>query len=264
MIPAMLFIALSVSCAKHELDKSKKVTSSQREAAISGAMELLQTNQIKEALAITTSLVAIDADNAETQETHALALISQGWNFLEFRDDSAAEDSWERALEAYQHACRLTENPGLLQLSTGQLAQMLHNDDVAIQYYTQSHSNNIEDERASFFLSQIYLLQKDWPQAKYWLEESVKRNATEPFALISLALAEAELGNCLEALQISTKGCSILPEDPNIRFVQARVVRLCGSPQQAMEILLALPTNMQETEMFLEELNFCKQELEVD
>jgi len=200
----------------------------------------------------------------ETQETHALALIAQGWNFLEFRDDSAAEDCWERALEAYQHACRLTENPGLLQLSTGQLAQMLHNDDVAIQYYTQSHSNNIEDERASFFLSQIYLLQKEWPQAKHWLKESVKRNATEPFALISLALAEAELGNCHEALQFSTKGCSILPEDPNIRFVQARVVRLCGNPQQAIEILLALPTNMQETEMFLEELNFCKQELEVD
>ena len=72
MIPATLFIALSVSCAKHELDKSKQVTSSQREAAISGAMELLQTNQIKEALAITTSLVAVEADNAETQETRLL------------------------------------------------------------------------------------------------------------------------------------------------------------------------------------------------
>jgi hypothetical protein len=41
-------------------------------------------------------------------------------------------------------------------------------------------------------------------------------------------------------------------------------MRLCGNPQQAIEILLALPTNMQETEMFLEELNFCKQELKVD
>jgi tetratricopeptide (TPR) repeat protein len=258
MIPATLIVVLFLGCAKQETNQAPELSASQREAAISSAMELLQTDQVPEALAITSTLIAKDPMNAESQEVYALALIARGWKLQERRDAQGAQKAWDEALTAYMNACNYSSNPGLLELSTGQLAQMLQNDELAIVYYKNAHLNNKKDARAAFYLSQIYLLNKDWVSAKNWLTQSLLRTPNEPFALLSLALAEAELSNCETALRLAIDGCEILPSDPNIRFVQARVVRLCGNSQHAHEILLSLPIQFQQTALFQEELENCK------
>ena len=161
------------------------------------------------------------------------------------------------ALRAYILACNQSGTPGLLQLSTAQLAHMLEDIPTATKYYKLAHENVIDDARASFFLAQIDLINSRWDSAKVWITESMNRNSNEPFALLSLALIEAQLGNNREAIELANKGCSILPEEPNLRFIQARVFRLAGRPEQALEILIALPRAIQDSELCRGEFDSC-------
>ena len=225
-------------------------------------MELLQTNQVKEALAITTTLVDRDPHSSESQEVYALALIARGWELQKQFDVAGAEYNWSLALEAYNKACKQSKNPGFLQLSAGQLAQMLYEKKLAIFYYQSAHTSELTDARAAFFLSQIYLLDKEWELAKHWATESLQRAKNEPYALLTLALAEAELGNFGISSSLAERGCSISPNDPNLRFIQARIVRIQGKPKQALEVLLSLPTSFKESDLYKEEIALCNHEIE--
>jgi tetratricopeptide (TPR) repeat protein len=210
-----------------------------------------------EALAITSILVARDPDSAQSQEVHALALISEGWRHENSGNPEAGTEKWAEALDAYILACDQSTTAGLLQLSTAQLAHMLGEIPIAKKYYELAHQNVFNDARASFFLAQIELLNSQWEPAKRWITQSLKRNPNEPFALLSLALIEAELGNTSVAVELATQGCNLLPEEPNLRFIQARVLRLAGNPEQALEILIALPKPMLESPMCKGEFDSC-------
>ena len=257
MIPAMLIVAFATACSNTETPQSQQITVDQRESAIDSAMQHLQANRSMEALAITSTLVARDPDSAESQEIHALALISEGWRHENIGNPDVGTEKWTEALDAYILACNQSTTPGLLQLSTAQLAHMVGEIPTAKKYYELAHDNVFNDARASFFLAQIDLLNSEWEPAKRWIKQSLKRSPNEPFALLSLALIEAELGNTSVALELATQGCLILPDEPNLRFIQARVVRLAGNPVQALEILIALPKNMLETSMCKEEIDSC-------
>ena len=250
MIPAILCVAFIAACTNTESSQSQQITVEQREAAIDSAMQHLQANRSKEAIAITTTLIDRDPSSAQSQEVHALALIAEGWRYDNIGEAQLAGDKRKEALDAYITACQQSNTPGLLQLSTAQLAHMIGDLPTAISYYTLAHENVSNDARASFFLAQIALINSEWEVAKRWITESMQRNPNEPFSLLSLALAEAELGNTSEAVKLAQQGCQILPNEANLRFIQAKVSRLAGNPEQALEILLALPDSFQQSQMY--------------
>lgn len=253
----MLVAAFIAACSNQETPQSQQITVEQRESAIESAMQHLQANRSMEALAITSTLVARDPDSAQSQEIHALALISEGWRHENNGNPDAGAEKWSEALDAYILACNQSTTAGLLQLSTAQLAHMLGEMSIAKKYYKLAHQNVINDARASFFLAQIDLLNSQWESAKRWITQSLERNPNEPFALLSLALIEAEIGNTSIAVELATQGCNLLPDEPNLRFIQARVLRLAGNPEQALEILIALPKDMQESDMCKGEFDIC-------
>ena len=266
MIPCILGIALVASCSNSESEQSNQntavesgpaITVHQQEAAIDSAMQHLNANRSKEAIAITTTLVNRNPNSAEAQEVHALALIAEGWRHDNSGNPTLGRSMWEEALAAYIVSCNQSTAPGLLQLSTAQLAHMLGDIPTAQMYYKLSHENVPQDARASFFLGQIELLNSQWEPAKSWIVQSLARNPNEPYALLSLALIEAQLGNVAEAVEIANKGCAILPSEPNLRFIQARVMRLAGRPEQALEMLMALPKNIQDSELCQGEFQSC-------
>lgn len=257
MIPAILIVAFITACTNTETPQTQQITVEQREASIDSAMQHLQAGRSMEALSITSILVDRDPTSAQSQEAHALALIAEGWRYDNSGDQEQGLEKRNEALTAYIIACNQSTTPGLLQLSTAQLAHMLGDIPTATKYYTLAHENVINDARASFFLAQIELINSRWDTAKVWIKESMERNPNEPFALLSLALIEAQLGNISEAIELANKGCGILPEEPNLRFIQARVFRLAGRPEQALEILIALPKTIQESEMCQGEFNSC-------
>ena len=217
----------------------------------------LDAGRIIEALAVTSTLVERDGASAQSQEAHALVLLAEAARLDGLDQSEQATFSRHSALNCYQIACSVSTKPQLLQLSTAQLAHMIDAIPTATKYYTLAHENVINDARASFFLAQIELINSRWDTAKVWITESMVRNPNEPFALLSLALIEAQLGNASVAIELANKGCGILPEEPNLRFIQARVFRLAGRPEQALEILIALPKTIQDSEMCRGEFDSC-------
>ncbi len=217
----------------------------------------LDAGRVLEALAITSTLVERDADSAQSQEAHALVLLADAARLNELFQPEQATNSRLKALGAYTVACTLSTNPGLLQLSAAQLAQMLGKDEVAKQYYKAAHENVPIDSRAAFFLAQMHMLQEEWNEAKQWIDASLERDPFEPFALLSSALIEVQLGNIEAANTRAAQGCDINPNEPNLRFIQARVVRLSGNPDRALEILATLPEVLRESPIGMEERSMC-------
>jgi tetratricopeptide (TPR) repeat protein len=262
MIPFLLTAVIATSCTREETSQESQISVEQRRAAINSAMEHIDANRVDEAMAIASTLVRKDSSSSQTQETYGIVLLAQSFKYEELGDIKSAIATRKKALQAYIEACKHSSSPGLLHLSTAQLAQDVNDLTTARTYYKLAHDNNTNDGRAAFFLTQLHLLEKEWDQAKHWARESLNRNPNEPYTLLSASLAEAELGNCLEANALSTKGCTINPNDSNLRLMQARVLRLCGNPIQALEILSGLPEAMQETDIVEDEKGLCLIEIE--
>ena len=236
---------------------AEPITVQVRRSSIDAAMVHLDAGKVLEALAITSTLVERDPDSAQSQEAHALVLLADAARLDTMYQAEQAGYSRSKALEAYKTACAQSTNPGLLQLSAAQLAQMLGKDELAKQYYKSAHENVPIDSRASFFLAQIHMLQEEWIEAKQWIDASLERDQFEPFALLSSALIEVQLGNIDVAITRATQGCDINPNDPNLRFIQARVIRLSGNPDRALEILATLPKVLRDSPIGMEERSLC-------
>jgi Tfp pilus assembly protein PilF len=264
MIPAVLstVLVLTAGCSDADSSTETSVTVEQRRTAINSTMEYLDSGKGKEALAIISTLAKRDPHSAVTQEKYATVLLAHSLQLSNEGDEAKGIALRKLALDAYITACKNSNSPGLLQLSTAQLAQMLGENDVAALYYEQAHNSNVNDGRAAFFLTQLHLLGKEWNQAKHWASESLLRDPNEPYTLLSAALVEAELGNFPQAQSYSERGCKILPDDPNLRCMQARVVRLSGNPTRALEILSALPLQMRGSTLVKDEQLLCMQEIE--
>jgi tetratricopeptide (TPR) repeat protein len=217
----------------------------------------LDAGRIIEALAVTSTLVERDGASAQSQEAHALVLLADAARLDGLDQSEQATFSRHSALNCYQIACSVSTKPQLLQLSTAQLAQMLNEDEIARHYYKLAHENVPIDSRAAFFLAQMHMLQEEWDEAKSWIDASLQRDKYEPFALLSSALIEAQLGNLDEANKLARQGCAIRPNDPNLRLIQARVMRLSGNPNRALEILGILPLEFRDSPIAKEERSLC-------
>ena len=261
MIPVLVLAVVLTGCKNNESPTARLITPEQRAAAIESAMEYLDAGNVKEALAITTTLITREhitgAVNAESQETYALVLLAHAEQLDMTSENELAESERRKALDAYIATCDLLPQPGLLELSTAQLAHMLGELEVARDYYIRSHQSTPKDGRASFFIAQMAMLDNDWGTAQKWINESMERNENEPFTLLSSGLIEAQLGNFKTALLRASQGCKIKPDDSSLRFMQARVIRLAGNPAQAMDILGNLPKDFRNSPLVQDEINTC-------
>ncbi len=262
MIPAVLSIVLGAGCSDANSLQESSITIEQRRAAIKSTMQHLDGGRGREALAIISSLAKKDPHSPATQEAYATVLLAHSLQLDRDGEMDKGITYRRMALEAYRAACTNSTAPGLLQLSTAQLAQMLGETKVATLYYEKAHDSNEGDGRAAFFLTQMYLFNKEWQQAKHWINESLLRDPNEPYALLSAALVEAELGNFSMAQAYSKRGCEILPDDPNLRCMQARVIRLSGNPTRALELLSALPEPVRGSALVNDERALCILQIE--
>ncbi|MEE2820107.1 MAG: hypothetical protein VX615_05780, partial [Planctomycetota bacterium] len=235
MILALSIVALSQSCKNEVSPQSQGIPIEKRTQSIESAMEYLDSGQIVKALAITSLLTKEDAESPESQEAHGLVLLASAEKFDQDGFPDNAKIERERALTAFETACTLLSKPTLLSLSTGQLAHMLGDEKKARSYYNLAHDADENDERASFFIAQMEMLEEDWQKAQSWINKSMARNSTEPYTLLSSALIEVSLGNLELATSRADEGCKQKPNDENLRFMQARVYRKAGHPDRAVE-----------------------------
>ena len=118
--------------------------------------------------------------------------------------------------------------------------------------------NGDQDGRPALWLAQIDLLEENWVSANNWIQESLQRQPLEPFTLISAGLIHANLQQCDEAILLTNKAIKLKPNNENFRFMQARILRLCGNPTRALELLTSLSRDAKLTPMVKDEITSCK------
>jgi tetratricopeptide (TPR) repeat protein len=223
-------------------------------------VEHLNAGRTVEALAITSKLILQDPTSLETLEKHAIVLLAEATRVEQIGETNLAKIRREEALETYIAACNVPNVGGLTQLSAAQLAHMLEEIPLAQSLYKKAHVAIPNDGRSALWLAQIELLNKHWEEASHWIEESLARQPNEPSALISAGLIQAQLGNCEQSLMYAKRAVEIRPKDEQVRFMQARILRLCNNPHRALEILSAL--SFAKDQIVAQEIGLCKATLE--
>ena len=108
------------------------------------------------------------------------------------------------------------------------------------------------------------MLEEEWQDAQSWINKSMERNSTEPYTLLSSGLIEASLGNLELARARADDGCKQKPNDENLRFMQARVYRMAGQPNRALEILSQLSEPLKSSELTRQEMALCQSAVKGD
>ncbi len=251
----MLAVCFLSACSDDTQSNSPTISAEARRTALESAMQHLDAGRTVEALAITSKLLLRDPNSINTLEKHAVVLLGEAQRLERLGNSDAANTRREEALESYIAACTHPEVLGETQFSTAQLAHMLGEIDVAISLYKQSHKKLPNDFRSALWLAQIDLLAQDWDSANHWITESLQRNPNEPSTLISAGLIEANLGDCEKAMAFTNRATHIQPNNESFRLIQARVLRMCGDPVRAIEILSALNS----TSVVKDEMERCIQ-----
>ena len=218
-------------------------------------MQHLNAGRTVEALAITSKLILRDPNSIDTLEKHAIVLLAEAARVETLGESAIARTRREEALEAYIAVCTHLNVHGETQFSAAQLAHMLGEIELAISLYKQSHEKLKHDGRSALWLAQIDLLSTNWSEANYWITESLTRNPKEPTALISAGLIQANLGDCENALLSTKSAIRMQPNNQNFRLMQARVLRICGDPERAIEILSSLTPS----QVVRDEIELCKE-----
>jgi predicted Zn-dependent protease len=256
IIPAsLLAVCLFVGCSYDAEPDTPTITLETKTAALDSAMQHLNAGRTVEALAITSKLILRDPNSIDTLEKHAIVLLAEAARVETLGESAIARTRREEALEAYIAVCTHQNVRGETQFSAAQLAHMLGEIELAISLYKQSHEKLMHDGRSALWLAQIDLLSNNWSEANYWITQSLTRNPKEPTALISAGLIQANLGDCENALLSTKSAIRMQPNNQNFRLMQARVLRICGDPERAIEILSSLTPS----QVVRDEIELCKE-----
>ena len=259
IIPAkFVLVGLLFACSPEVDHGHEPISVEARRAAIDGAMQHLDVGRSVEALAITSKLVLRDPSSLESLETHAVVLLGETLRLESNGNVDQAHILKNEALETYLLMCQLENVSPQIQFSAAQLAHEMGELEQAQSLYRKSHSTLVNDGRPALWLAQIDLLEENWVSANNWIQESLQRQPLEPFTLISAGLIQANLQQCDEAILLTNKALKLKPNNEYFRFMQARILRLCGNPTRALELLTSLSRDAKLTPLVKDEITSCK------
>ena len=246
------------ACSPEADHTQEPISVEARRTAIDGAIQHLDAGRSIEALAITSKLVLRDPSSLESLEAHAIVLLGETLRLVSLGNVDQAHILKNEALETYLLICQLENVSPQIQFSAAQLAHELGEIEQAQSLYRKSHSALVHDGRPALWLAQIDLLEENWVSANNWIQESLQRQPLEPFTLISAGLIQANLQQCDEAKLLTNKALKLKPNNEKFRFMQARILRLCGNPTRALELLTSLSRDVRLTPMVKDEINNCR------
>ena len=246
------------ACSPEADHTQEPISVEARRTAIDGAIQHLDAGRSIEALAITSKLVLRDPSSLESLEAHAIVLLGETLRLVSLGNVDQAHILKNEALETYLLICQLENVSPQIQFSAAQLAHELGEIEQAQSLYRKSHSALVHDGRPALWLAQIDLLEENWVSANNWIQESLQRQPLEPFTLISAGLIQANLQQCDEAKLLTNKALKLKPNNEKFRFMQARILRLCGNPTRALELLTSLSRDERLTPMVKDEINNCR------
>ncbi|HWB20590.1 MAG TPA: tetratricopeptide repeat protein [Phycisphaerales bacterium] len=210
------------------------------DAALNAAQQYINSSDLPKAKAILLRLV-----EKAPNESHAHELLGQVYGFEAAKPPENAPQAdprqlMQQAADEYAKAVELAPKSAGLAQSAGMMALSAGRTDQALKYFHTAAEIDPANPQPILFSAQVLMQKKDFAGAKSLLDDLLKRDADEPYAIASLAVIALEQNDSAKAIELAGQAREIAPDDVNIRVQEARIHRRVGNPQHAVELLAAL------------------------
>jgi tetratricopeptide (TPR) repeat protein len=137
---------------------------------------------------------------------------------LQLAEALAQQKNFDAALAEYDQAIKLNPKVAATYLRAGGLAEKIGDPERAIKYYRAGLEAVPNDEALAFRLTDVYLAQKMFEDARALIENIVRADAGNAQALWRLGDIERAQGKLAEALRDYTRAIAIDPNLPQAHY----------------------------------------------
>jgi Flp pilus assembly protein TadD len=215
------------------------------DAAISTAESLMNERKWPEAESVLVALIVKAPNHAHAHELLGEVLSSVA---IDARDSGQTEQfhvGIEKALASYMKALSLDQTNAGLRHSAGVIADLAGHPEQARALYQRAADLAPDNAQFLLYLAQSSTRAEDYPKAMASLARLIKLDPNEPWAYACLAevdLAERRFNMALDHIR---KARQLDAEEVGFRSTEAKVLRRMQMPKDALELLLALPIEVQ-------------------
>lgn len=258
IIPAVcVFLATGCGPSQPAPASAPAVSDRTTDAAIATAEQLIEESRWKEAESVLTALVVKAPTNAHAHELLGEVLSSIA---VEARDAGRTEEfqtGIQRAFDSYMKAVSLAPGQAGLHHAAGVIADLAGRPDEARALYQRASDLAPDNPQFLLYLAQSASRAEEYPKATAALVKLLRIEPDEPWAYACLAEVELAEERYNMALDHIRQARSIAPEELGFRSTEAKILRRLHQPENALELLLALPVEQQLTEPITFEIAVC-------
>ena len=224
------------------------------EISLEAADKYFNTGELEKAEAILAVLISKAPGVARAREQYGMVHLAFAMAARKQGDMAEAERRNQMAHKAYQEAIGLDESSGGLQQSAGEIAHMTGHIDIALKCYLRAAELEPANPRPPLYAAQIYLIREHYDEAEKLLRRVIAIDGDLAIAHASIASVFLERNQGGKALASIKRARELDPDDLGIRSRHALILRRTGNPQQAVELLVALPEKVRAQEYITAEI----------
>jgi tetratricopeptide (TPR) repeat protein len=227
------------------------------DASLHAAEDHLNAGDLANAEAILTRLVERAPDDVRGFELLAHTQLSRGVTERAKGDHAGARRHFENAYYQFTRVIELSPGEAGYHQSAGEIAQMLDNDDEALEHYQRARALSPRDPKPALMAAQILVQRDRFDEAEDALQRVLERDPDEPLAHVSLANLRLKQRRYDEALAAVREAREIDPAETSFRLLEATILRQSGRPRAALELLVPLDAEQRARHTVAREIAAC-------
>lgn len=208
-------------------------------AAAAAIETYLREGRPDEALQVANRLRELEPASALAAELQARALLLAATHDAELGADPLPRR--REALQRYQEACSLAPAEAGLWRAQGVAADMIGDGAQAIACYERAGAIDPSSMQDRLLLGLAHLRQRDFSQARTALQEAARLAPDSPWPIAGESSVLTEEGDFQGARALAQRAVAMAPREVGLVVNLAKVLRKASAPQEAAELLLALP-----------------------
>lgn len=221
------------------------ISEQQIQTALDSASAHIQRRDLPSAQTILESLITKAPQDVRGYELLGEVLYSLSLDAHQRGDATASKDYRARAADVYRSAVNVDPKSAELRYSAGMIMLMAGAEDDALNMLETAGELDATNQKYPLYAAQILIKQKRYDEAESALERVLLIDSQEGVAYASLAVIAMERGDFFTAQENIERARAIDPDNFDFRAQEARIIRRGGNPQRALEMLTALPVELQ-------------------
>lgn len=228
------------AAAAGENTQAATVSSEVIEQSLTAAQVYLDTQDVAKAQVILFTLLDRAPNEMRAREMLGQSFVLSA-NHAQTRGDAAlAVELRQAAYDQYRIVAASAGDSAPLQHSAGMIAMHSGDAAAALEHFQNAARLDETDPKYPLYAAQVLIQFKRFDEAEAAIQQVLQHDPDEPLAHASLAMIALDRKEFDAALTHMMKAREIQPGDLGIRVQHAKVLRISGQPQRALELLVGL------------------------